>query len=109
MRADRVTSHGRWNNERLRVVHNKGHKFSAGALYNRLFPFDKIQHVHSATRLMRDNVTKPVTSSFDEFAFVESSTLLAPTGPLRQSFHLANQILLHPLRRALPLHVRLAV
>ena len=77
IRCNRIPSHRRRNNKRLRIVHHKRRKFPFRALYHRFFTFHQIQHIHASARLMLHLPVKPVPPRLNEFPFVQPGAFLA--------------------------------
>ena len=92
-----------------RVMHDKWRKSRCRTFNHRLFAFHKIQYIHRALSVVRNWLIKPMTPGFDKLAFMQSSALFRPALAGRNLLDARDEIIPHPICRAVPLNICLAV
>lgn len=59
--------------------------------------------------MVSDRCRKPMATRFDKFAFVHSGSFFPPTLPFSKGFNTVDEVVVHPLRVALPVNNLLTV
>src|SRR4051812_16052179 len=82
---------------------------SSGTFHNGFIALDEIQYINAAICVVRHFFRKPVSSSFNEFPLMQAGSFLKPTIAFTDFLDLIDQVLFHPIGRAIPLNVFCAV
>src|SRR5450631_946354 len=104
-RTDRIVPNRGRNDKSLGVVNHKWLERSRWTFDHCFASFDHVEDIDAASSTMWHGARKPMASSLDELAFVESGAFLSPSIARGERRDLIHQVAAHPVCRAIPLDI----